>query len=1372
MLLFTVSHSAKAATCLDVFPSAINGSLLGSGNELINIPTFTGADWYMNEVQTIPLGDSQYYSWYSQQTVIVNPIPVSETSARLYISGGVNWVNAKINVGGNPEDLIIITSGSITISGGETEINAIIYSLGAITVYGSATINGAVAAAGSINIVPPAVINYDENAIENADFNGMCDGAVVPIANYQFDECSYTGAAFEVIDQIGSYHATAFGSVDTNNNGQIERFVDISSGSHHIETSIPLPADFSVSTWFKKPTSISGNPIFVLGAMQNGGDLLYIDRSNNWRWGIYNSITGSLNGTFSFTTLDNNWHHMALVYSGGRSQLYIDGVLVDAVNSVPVGTLKYIGSSFDEINGSNPQGFRAPLDEFLVYDIALSAVDILAIYDNQLARNNYDGSSRAPVSCSTLLALYRFEQTDFTTKIDDTSGLNNHAENIFGGLSTENGKYCRGFESESWNDYNDITDAFRSSLDVNDDIGLQGTISFWFNSRIDWDQGQERVLFDASIANSASDKYFVLEIQQDGRLKFAFEDSADSDFYIIEPSTNRAADTWYYLTVTWDYTSDSFAIYVDGTLQIQQSRNTNGAMGELNQIVFGDNASNYTLTGNSNIASPYSSRGNYDEVRIYNKVLTLSEIQSDMNENFGCNTIDHFEIDTLNGQGLTCEADIVTLRACSDASCSLLNTDAVDVVLTVSDAGGVVLNKTVTVVGGEVSVDYIHTIAEVVTLSLDQTFECINGMPTDCDVTFADSGFIFSAIPTQISGKSSGEGFDATILTLQAVETDNNTGACIGAFPDGGDIPVNLSYSCTDGTCTQAVVLTNNNNAYNVTAASALHSLRFTSDSTASFSINYPDAAKLMLNAQKNIEVEDSDGNKVIKDLSGVSNAFVERPFGFYINVLNNPKATSASGDAFNKASEDFTVQLKAVVWQSADDGNNDGVPDIGADLSDNTVTANFGKEGSPEKAKVIHALVAPMPGELGNFTISNEFIFTDGITSDSEVRYSEVGIISLTANLLDNSYLGVSDVQGNAPYVGRFYPDHFVQTIVDGNQGSLIANHDSDLALSCFMLDWVYTGQLTEAEGSIGYLNEPILTITAYNGASPDAEVTKNYSGDFAKLAFLNVDTENKITFSQPLTTHVNSLPLTGDVSDIGTILVIGDGVLTYQLSELHDFVYTRNSASEVIPFDASFELPFNEFKDSDKVTFKLSSGGTDYFENPYFYQLDATPPATDFNNTVEVRFGRGYLANSYGPETSDLPLHLSAQYLDEHSNFITNSDDVCTSYTSTNITLTTIDFDDAVVGVNSVTGQLDSGETREVKVTKPSDGSRGGICVEYAILPWLQYKWAIDEDNLQCAYTAGDVDNLFNDNPFSIATFGIYRGNDRIIYQREIAK
>ncbi|QBG36609.1 LamG domain-containing protein [Litorilituus sediminis] len=1578
-----LTNLAYGAACLDIFPGATNDNLANKGLEFINVPPFTGADWYLTNPDHIPLGDSQHLSWYSQQIITVSSTPVSETTARLYIANGASWTNAKINVGGNPEDLIIIVNGSMAISGGisggNTEINAIIYATGSITITGKVEINGAVAAEGALSTTPSADIDYDDDAIAAADFNGMCDNGaatVTPILDFHFDECSYTGAANEVIDSVGNYAGTAMNGLNTADAGQIEKFAQITDDQHYVDTSVPLPSSYSVSTWFKKPTATTGNDYFVLGAMASGGDLLYLDRSNSWRWGVYDGSNAS-NGSYSFASLDDNWHHLTLVYNAGQTLLYIDGVQVDSVNRVPAGTLKYIATSFDQVNSSSPQGFRAPLDEFMVFDGVLSAGAIQTLYNNQLAQNNYDGTARAPVVCQSLLALYKFEQTDFSTQIDDTSGLDNHAANLFGGLSTPDGKYCRGFESESWNDSNAITDSFRSPLDVNDNIGLQGTISFWFQSRIDWDQGQERVLFDASAGSNQTDKYFVFEIQQDGRLKFAFEDSVDSDFNIIEPlNYNRSADIWYYLTVTWDYVNNSFAIYVDGNLVSQQTRNTNGAMGELLPIVFGDNSSDYTQAGNSNIASPYSSFGNYDEVRIYNRVLSQAEIQADRDDDTGCeknliaewrmdeinwsgasgevldqianfhgqafngaNTqsseparvgnpgtcgygvfdgiddyvaiaddpafdleeqltvsawvypeslpssdlmtilskdenyefhltpqgeinwwwqtnsytssganitpgnwyhiaityqdgqqviyvngvdrgartysgslvlnndpiqigqdqfhpgryfhgridevriydyalnsgetnavyqdthpctiyIDHFEIDTLDEQGLTCEADNIVIRACADASCSTLNTDEFTVELLVNNTS----KGNITFSGGSVTTDYVHTTAGNAALSLSQAYSCRNSTTSPCNVDFRDAGFVINnalgdGIPHQISGKPSDTGYNARDLYLKAVKTDDSTGACVGLFPDGADVPVNLSYTChgDSSACSSNLTLTNNGADKLLTQTAASHSLRFSADSTAYFSLTYPDAGKLILNAQKLVEVEDSQGNKETLNLQTSSNAFVEKPFAFKLDFSADSNAGDAyaldpDGSKFKVAGDTFKMTATAVQWANGQDTDNNGIPDDLTAVTGNATANHF----DAKSLTTTHTLQLPLGGQQGILTAEQSNTFANSVVTN-DFNYSEVGIIQLNTEIEgvgsnSGDYLGAGNVFGEVQNVGRFIPAYFD-----------LAQNDGALAVYCDInpptLPFAYVGQKQQSDNSIGAIrygnginDNPSFTITAMskNGAN----VTQNYTGAFMKLVETSIERVTP-TLDSDIVNNLgslgNQLAIEANINKISTKYLQeneAEGVITVTYKDEDNYFYEHvlNAQRNLITSD--IDLLVNAITDEDGVV----------PENP------AVPVLTLEPTGVEVRFGRANLANSYGPETSPLPQELSVEYFKD-GNYLLADTDSCSQYNSANVSYGLPNEPGiSASDIEAVTGNfvevLDppNGLTRAIVIKAPGAGNTGQVRVNYNIYDWLKFDWS--------------GNGSFTENPWAIATFGTYRGNDRIIYQREVSR
>ncbi|MDO6444729.1 LamG domain-containing protein [Colwellia sp. 1_MG-2023] len=1597
LLFFILFHAAvDASECLSVFPDYYNQA--NSSNEQLSNFPINNSGAYLTNGTTLPRGDNYYLGSTvgNNGQIYVGGISGGETTARLFFRSSVSWQNVKINENGNPEDLIIIVDGSLSITGSNTLINAIIYVKGALTV-NNGTFNGALASVGSAS--GSASFNYDESFINNADFNGMCEGKdkplaeyrfdetsydsssdevidsiggfhgqafatqpvlgkvcnaadfsaygtadyiklnesvlhaktdftvsvwakttktnnqiilsgagsdsanelmfwfvnnnlfrpflrgqntdiatstiaddnwhhlvwtrsgtqnclykdnalqgcktlqsttlniqslilgqeqdrigggfdpnqgweglidelVVfdsaistdeieeiynnqnaglgydgsartcpvlpdadPIANFHFDECSYSGVNGDTIDQTGSYSATSQNTLESLTTGVVESAADISHYSHHFTTSIPVPSSFSVSTWFKKPTSTTNSRYFVLGAMQGGGDLLYLDRNNSWRWGVYDG-SSSTNGSYSFSSLDDNWHHMVLNYSGSKTDLYIDGVLVDTIARKPSGTLAYIGTSYDSVGSSSAQGFRAPLDEFMVFDVALSTSQIATIYNNQLAENNYDGTTRDAINCSLdPIALYRFEQTDFSSGIVDSSGFDNHASNS-NGLSIAAGKYCRAFDSNGTNSTSTTDNAFISSLDLDDDVGIKGTISFWFNSNTAWDQGGynggERTLFDASVGSSASDKYFALELQSSGRLRFTFEDSVDSDFSIEEPSVGaRSANTWYYVTVTWDYESDTFELYVDGSLRTQQSQNTNGSMSNLGSIVFGDNASTYSANGNGSLPSRTSANGKFDEVRIYPRVLSQTEISADMDDNNGCvNNINHYQI-IHDGQGLTCAPETITIKACInvfDGSCTL-STDEVTLDVVATGAPAVTNNITFT---GSTTTNIAYTTPETVVLSINNptiapvsATVCNDNSAGSCDLDFADAGFVFlnggnanNIIDNQVSGD--------IFNTLEIQALYSNNGVCEGLFT--GNVDVNLSQE------NKTPNNTNPGNSFEVNGVpivkgstpSSSVTLNFGNDSIATIPApRYLDAGQIQLHASY---------NEAGVSLLGSSLPFWVRPSYFQIDAVSckdDVGGCNKDSTTTHKAGDNFAFSVTA--YNSAD-----------------TITQNYRQSDGQLQLKLTRVLPNVAGSVEGIFTyasgqsrstasgifshaiLEDFYAGTYGISTFANGQYDEVGVINVDVEDInyggENLVIAAQDID-----IGRFTPHHYRQTIKAGHAGNLIANHGA----TCDSENWVYSGQTTAGIGSIRYDSlRPTLTITAYNaGNNP----TENYRGGFVKLA------NDDVTFGVVNSTHANALPLTGVVTMDGNITdsidntAIDKGSVEYELSEDHHFTYTRNSTSLVAPFDASFEIPVLTIEDGDSINLKPSAGGTDYFVNPSFSLAQS--------NTVNVRFGRWHIDNAYGPETENLPVTMTAQQWNGTS-FETNSDESClipqygSKVTSGSFYDPLVDWqyrlldtpDGEPITPNNTSVitpvpliSFENGEYKSFIFNAPDEPAddenyqRGSLQFEYAVPAWLKYDWQ-------------NQDGTFDDNPIGQITFGLFRGNDRIISWREV--
>jgi MSHA biogenesis protein MshQ len=224
-----------------------------------------------------------------------------------------------------------------------------------------------------------------------------------PLAEWRFDECNYTAAGALATDTRGSHDAAAQGGVASEASGVVGRAAELDRSAESFTTGndVPMQGDWTVSSWFRMPFAVSeGSRYHVLGAMAGGNDLLWLDNRNSFRWGGY-ANSNIVNGRFLFNTLSDGWHHLLLVGEGGTTSLYIDGNYRDQVALQARGNLHYIGTSYDDAGGN--QGFRAPLDEFIVFDEVLDQTQIDTLYQLQSQGRNLDGSLRAEIFCGATI---------------------------------------------------------------------------------------------------------------------------------------------------------------------------------------------------------------------------------------------------------------------------------------------------------------------------------------------------------------------------------------------------------------------------------------------------------------------------------------------------------------------------------------------------------------------------------------------------------------------------------------------------------------------------------------------------------------------------------------------------------------------------------------------------------------------------------------------------------------------------------------------------------------------------------------------------------------------------------------------------------
>lgn len=703
------------------------------------------------------------------------------------------------------------------------------------------------------------------------------------------------------------------------------------------------------------------------------------------------------------------------------------------------------------------------------------------------------------------------------------------------------------------------------------------------------------------------------------------------------------------------------------------------------------NAANF---GAAFAATKPSSAGATHTIRVDHIPITIT---------FTITGLDHIRIEH-SGNGLTCTPSAITVKACVDAACTTLSTSAATV--TLSPGGGWSANP-VTFTGSTVLTLSVTTPSTVVlgTSAVTPTPsgvspQCVNSSGgAACSHVFADTGFIISAIPAQSAGVTTGG------HTIQAVKKSDSSAACVGVFT--GNVAIDMASQCLNpATCAGVQMRINgtpivNNNAPTYASYTPV-TLNFGANSIATFTLGYADVGNMSLGARYAL----GGGNF----MTGTSNTFVVKPFGFTVSSIQttvgatpNPGAANASGAVFIKAGDAFTATVTAIAQGGS-------------------ATPNFGKETSPEGVLLQTTLVAPGGG--ANPALSNGSIaggsFAAGVATPTNLAWDEVGIFTLTPRVADGDYLGAGDVVGTTTgNVGRFYPHHFVAAGTLTNRA----------AASC------------APASSFSYMSEPMalaLTLTAQNAGNT---TTTNYdtAGGFAKL---------------PATAAWLSLNTNGS---LGVGAVDGTSYLTSRLAlsgtptgSWAAGVGSLN-ANVALNRGASLDGPYENLllgvapQDTDGVTVLAGA-------------LDLNADATAGNErkligTTKARYGRARLSNAHGSELLALPVPLAMQYYNG-SGFITNVDDSCTAFTlATDLTL------------SNYQGGLATGETTpsfsanpvaagqaSINLTAPGAGNSGSVDLTLNVPAWLEYNWT---------GAVGD--------PRARATFGVYKNKNEFIYQRE---
>jgi len=694
--------------------------------------------------------------------------------------------------------------------------------------------------------------------------------------------------------------------------------------------------------------------------------------------------------------------------------------------------------------------------------------------------------------------------------------------------------------------------------------------------------------------------------------------------------------------------------------------------------------------------------------------------------------IDHFEFDHT-GQGLTCNPETVTIRACANASCSQLFTDPLTATLLPESAsegiwGG---GNQVSSSNGSTQLQLRRNTAGTVTLGvkgsspttkpLSKTLCRIgNGglSENNCSLKFADSGFVFD-VPDKLANKP-------VEVLVKAVNKSDETQQCVPSFQSQSKTLNFWSVYQTPSAPISPKAVTINNTAIGSSSASPTAvNLVFDTNGQASISVNYPDAGKLQLDAQYI-----GSGNEQGLVMIG-SDQFVSVPAGLCVKPVD-ASASCPSADmscnAYRKAGQSFGMTVQAMAWEK------DGDKDF---CSGNLSTPNFSDQAMRLASKVVAPSIASggHDGALGVASYSHS-AQANNLNTLTNQTISEVGVFQIAAQASPN-YLGTASSLnipiGYSANIGRFVPDRFLVS-------------DISVIPAC---------------GSFSYMDQLFPMSMKLSALNIAGDITKNYFPPFS-LATAKLVGENNNN-GVDLQSRLSALLINADSWDQGVAMV--------DASYRANFTRVTPNVATNLYQDGPFELLDIgvQLMDNDP----RPNGVYSYVASP---DMDAatTGNCTNCNakkiSTQILRHGRVVMDNTYGPETEILRMPTRAEYWDG-SSWVLNTNDSCTTAvyglgSQVDNTGLGYNFDPDLVAGQSVvrsggTATFQAGQFELLWQAVTSSGApyRGQVTAPLDVPPWLEWYW-----------NWNGVSPSVLTEPRASAYFGRYRGHDRIIYWREV--
>jgi len=451
------------------------------------------------------------------------------------------------------------------------------------------------------------------------------------VGQWTFDGIDMNWSTNKASDKSGSGNSGTLTNMSTTTSpvkGKIGQALNFDGVDDYITTGTggpPLTGGFAsqfnlsqhtFSFWTKLNTVASTNHFFLDLPISGNNLRGYVWWTSNNQYGLGTNklVTGWYTGTiytditFDWTPSANRWYFVTVTYDGTTVSAYVDGVLSGTNDpaTTPVSADAAVILGRQNGGGASPYLLNGLIDDVRIYNRALSAAEILQLY--QLGQAKANASQNSSMT-SGLVGLWSFNGGDMnwsTNKALDKSGNGNDGTLVSMSTTTSSvkGKVGQALTFDGTDDYIDI-----GNVSTYNFTSSNFSVAFW--------------IYRMEIAASVSDMLFGRGVSEQEGWGISMCNCDQAMAF-----TSYQAGATQYVQITngprlneWDH-----AVFVrSGSVGKWYINGVEATLGLNDAIVNPVSSTQNLYVAYGNFVGAGYPKVKLDEVRIYNRALSASE---------------------------------------------------------------------------------------------------------------------------------------------------------------------------------------------------------------------------------------------------------------------------------------------------------------------------------------------------------------------------------------------------------------------------------------------------------------------------------------------------------------------------------------------------------------------------------------------------------------------------------------------------------------------------------------------------------------------------------------------------------------------------